>query len=310
MSIRKLTPLLALVCCLFFAGAASAQSNPCNPCGGKAANPCNPCGGKAANPCNPCGGKAHAIAINPCYAKMGKVFHFNDPMKRNTASFTSEAPLEDMVGTTNNVVGYLVMDPANLTQGVRGAFAVSVMDMTTGIPLRDEHMQSAQWLNAQSHPQITFDIESSSTPLLIRQGDGFRTYDVSLRGPFTVNGVAQQVNIPARITYLTENDKTKQKMPGNLLAIRAEFKVPLAAHKISGFEGVVGSKVSEEIGVDVSLFGSDTMASAGNPCNPCNPCGGKANNPCNPCGGKAANPCNPCGGKAKNPCNPCGGKRS
>lgn len=297
--LRRLTPLYALACCLIVAASVTAQSNPCNPCGGK----------KAANPCNPCGGKAHAVAVNPCFAKMGTVFHFDDPMNRSTATFTSEAPLEDMVGTTNKVKGYLVMDPANTSKGVRGSFAVSVADLTTGIPLRDEHMRSEQWLNAQSNPQITFEVQSSSVPTLIRQGDGFKTYDVSLRGPFTLNGVTQQANIPARLTYLNESDKTSQKLPGNLLAIRATFDVPLAAHKISGFEGVVGSKISEQIAVEVSLFGSDKMASAGNPCNPCNPCGGKAANPCNPCGGKAANPCNPCGGKAANPCNPCGGKK-
>ncbi|MCH7879802.1 MAG: hypothetical protein IH914_10870, partial [candidate division Zixibacteria bacterium] len=54
------------------------QGNPCNPC--------NPCGGKKMkNPCNPC---------NPC--GMGTHFTINDP--RNTARFTSEAPLEAFGG--------------------------------------------------------------------------------------------------------------------------------------------------------------------------------------------------------------------
>ena len=75
--------------------------NPCNPCGGKkkAENPCNPC--------NPCGdGKGMAakmIPVNPCHAKMGMVFYVADKMGRNNASFTSDAPLESMVGSSHDV---------------------------------------------------------------------------------------------------------------------------------------------------------------------------------------------------------------
>jgi len=289
MNLKLLTGTFALLAMMTLG--AQAQQNPCNPCGGKAANPCNPCGGKAANPC---GGKA-AVAINPCFAKMGAVFHVDDPMQRNTVTFTSKAPLEDMVGTANALAGYLVFDPANPRKGVRGSVAVPVKKMDTGIPLRDQHMQSKAWLNAKQHPHIKFTVTDSKSLKLVKRGDGFSTYDVTLVGPFTVNGVTTQREIPARIVYLEESDMTKTKRPGNLLAVRAEFQVPLADHKIKGFEGVVGSKVSESIEVDVSIFASDQAPTGA--ANPCNPCGGKAANPCNPCGGKAANPCNPCAGK-------------
>lgn len=270
---------------------AQAQQNPCNPCGGKAANPCNPCGGKAANPC---AGKS-PIAMNPCFAKMGTVFHVDDPMQRNTVTFTSEAPLEDMVGTASALTGYLVFDPNGPAKGVRGSIAVPVKEMDTGIPLRDEHMQSEAWLNAADHPHIKFTITDSRDVELVKRGDGFLTYKLTLVGPLTVNGVTKQRAIPARIVYLEESEKTRSRAPGNLLAVRADFEVPLKDHRIQGFEGVVGSKISEAIAVDVSIFASDQAPKGA--ANPCNPCGGKAANPCNPCGGKAANPCNPCGGK-------------
>ncbi len=181
--------------------------------------------------------------------------------------------------------------------------AVPVKQMDTGIPLRDEHMQSAAWLNAAAHPHIKFTVTESQDLKLVKRGDGFSTYDVTLIGPLTVNGVTKRREIPARIVYLEESEKTKTKRPGNLLAVRAEFRVPLPDHRIKGFEGVVGSKISESIAVDVSIFASDQA-----PEGAANPCGDKA---ANPCGGKAANPCNPCGRKtaqAANPCNPCGGK--
>jgi len=297
MNLKLLTGTFALLAMM--ALGVQAQQNPCNPCGGKAANPCgakaaNPCGDKAANPCNPCAGKA-AVAMNPCFAKMGTVFHVDDPMHRNMVTFTSKAPLEDMVGTANALTGYLVFDPNNPNKGVRGSVAVPVKKMDTGIPLRDEHMQNEAWLNAEQHSHIKFTVTESNDLKLVKRGDGFSTYDVTLVGPFTVNGVTKQREIPARIVYLEESEKTKTKRPGNLLAVRSDFQVPLADHKIKGFEGVVGSKISDSIEVEVSIFASDQAP--GGAANPCNPCGGKAANPCNPCGGKAANPCNPCAGK-------------
>ncbi len=276
---KHLPTLVALVALLAFTGTGHAQSNPCNPCGGKAANPCNPCGGKAANPCNPCSGKdaqAPKVAVNPCHAKMGTVFHVDDPMNRNTATFTSEAPLEDMTGTTNTLSGYLAFNPNNPIMGIRGSIAVPVVSMKTGIPLRDEHMRSSDWLNAAEHPLITFEIEDTRNVRPVRREAGFATYNMTLIGPFTVNGVTRRVEIPARVTYLKESEKTRAKRPGNLMAVRADFNVPLSAHQIRGFEGVVGSRVSDEIEVEVSIFASDRPeSSAANPCNPCNPCGGK-----------------------------------
>jgi len=44
------------------------KMNPCNPCGMKKShkmNPCNPCGMKKHNPCNPCGMK-NPCSMNPC----------------------------------------------------------------------------------------------------------------------------------------------------------------------------------------------------------------------------------------------------
>ena len=125
---------------------------------------------------------------------------------------------------------------------------------------------------------------------------------MTLLGQFDLHGRSKRVSIPARVTYLRESEKTRSKMPGDLIGIRANFTVALADYGITGPAGMdlVGSKVGESVDLEVSVFASNERPSAGNPCNPC---GGKVT--------KASNPCNPCGGKGtKNPCNPCGGKYS
>jgi len=288
---RRMLNLFAggLLALTLTAGFAHAQSNPCNPCGGKAANPCNPCGGKAANPCNPCGGKhakSHSIAVNPCHAKHGKAFYVADPMKRNSVSFTSEAPLEDIVGTSNAVHGYAVFDPARPTKGIKGKFTVPVATLDTGIPLRDDHLQSPNWMHAEKHPHITFVATGAKNVREVKKTGGFATYEMTLTGPFTVRGKSVNREIDARVTYMKESERTRERLPGDLLAIRAAFNVPLAEHGVTGGEmgQVIGEKLSNVIDVEVRVVGSSKKP--GGAGNPCNPCGGKAGNPCNPCGGK------------------------
>lgn len=274
---RILLITLLTVTVLAMAGSVWAQGNPCNPCGGKEAM------------------KASAVPVNPCDAKFGTVYYISDPMSRNTVTFSSEAPLEDIVGTTNQISGYFAFDPNNLEKGAKGRITVSVSSLTTGIPLRDEHLLGDMWLDALTYPTITFEIAKVKNVKVIKKTDSFTTYELQVSGPFKLHGKTRTIDAIARITVLPESEQTKQKMPGDLVAVRTSFKVSLADFGIKGFDGVVGSKVSESIEVAISLVASNVdpsvTADVEAASNPCNPCGGK--NPCNPCGGK--NPCNPCG---------------
>lgn len=263
--------IVALALTLTLAGSVWAQKNPCNPCGGKVES------------------TSHGPAVNPCHAKFGTVFYVADPMARNTVSFESRAPLEDIIGSTNQIEGYLVFDPGNPSKGGRGHFVVPVSSLKTGIPLRDEHLQGAMWLDAAGHPEITLVIEAIEDVEPVKVTEEFKTYDVRVVGEFSLHGKTKSVSIPGRITYMPESEVTRQKMPGDLLAARASFEVDLEDYGVEGMAGIVGSKVSETITVDVSLVGSSASETAGNPCNPC---GGKKKT-ANPCGGKeeAANPC-------------------
>ncbi|KAA0220230.1 YceI family protein [candidate division KSB1 bacterium] len=242
------------------------------------------------NPCNPCS-----------KALQGSVFQFNDKMGRNTVTFKSQAPLEDIIGTTNQVSGHVAFDPQHPEKGGHGEFTISVASLNTGIPLRDEHLRSADWLDANAHPNVKLEIKETKNFKPVKVTNESATYDATLVADFTLRGKTKRLEIPGRLTYLKENAVTKTKLPGNLLAARASFDVKLSDFGVSGPKGMglIGTKVGETISVETSLVG--TSAAGAMAANPCNPCGGKAMNPCNPCGGKAKNPCNPCAGKKKKP---------
>jgi polyisoprenoid-binding protein YceI len=179
----------------------------------------------------------------------------NDARGRDAISFTSRAPLEDIIGTTNRITGYIAFDPANPTAGGAGRFTVPVATLNTGIPLRDEHLRGADWLNAEAHPEIVLEIDSVTNVTLSREGEGFKTYDGTLVGTFTLKGVTKPVTIPAKVTYMTQSERTQSRLPGNLLAGRANLTVALADYGIS--QGSIGTKVGETIDVDVSFVASD-----------------------------------------------------
>lgn len=187
-------------------------------------------------------------------------FFIDDPVGRNSVTFKSEAPLEDMVGTTNQITGFIQFNPDNPTAGAEAELSVPVASLNTGIPVRDEHMRSANWLNAESHPQITLKINSVKEAKIVKEMDNAKTFDLTVSGEFTLRGITRPVEFPARVTFFKENESTKMRLAGDLLAVRGTFFVPLADYKITGPEGMtaIGSKISDNIEVSVNIMGGST----------------------------------------------------
>jgi polyisoprenoid-binding protein YceI len=202
--------------------------------------------------------------VSPEHAAFGTIFYIDDPAGRNSASFTSEAPLESIVGTTNQVFGYVAFDPDNPTRGGKGVVKVPVASINTGIPLRDEHLRSAGWLDAEKHPHIEFEIHSAKEVKKVNARGGAETYDLTLVGTFHLHGQSKGMEIPARISYLKESEKTKAFAPGDLLRGTATFEVSLADFGVTGPKGmeIIGSKVGESPSVQVHFTASSKKRGA------------------------------------------------
>lgn len=237
------------------------------PAGAQAKNPCNPCGPK--NPSSIEKGKAtKGTPVNPCHAKEGTVFYVSDPKGRNVATFTSEAPLEDIVGTSNQISGYIVFDPSAPKKGGRGIISVPTASIDTGIPLRDEHLRSAGWLDSDRYPDITYEISGVRNVTEVARTPEYQTYDLALTGKFTLLGRSKNLDVPARITYMKESEKTAQRGAGDLIAGRATFQVRLSDHGVTGPKGmaIIGAKVSDTPSIHVRFVASSKKPSAENPC--------------------------------------------
>ncbi len=179
-----------------------------------------------------------------------QTFNFADERGRNQASFFSGTPIEDITGLSNDVKGSVTFK-VNDIKTLRGKIFVPVASIKTGIDMRDEHLRSANWLNAEAFPEISFKIKKVN--YVKRLADNKLSAKVT--GDFTLHGVTKEVITDATLTYLDESEQTKMRAPGDLLGIQANFNIKLSDYGVNN--KLVGQKVAEIINVSVNVVGSN-----------------------------------------------------
>ena len=179
-----------------------------------------------------------------------QIFSFSDKYGRNQATFFSTTPLEDINGLTNDVNGSVTFDVGDLST-LRGTISLSTASLKTGIDLRDEHLRSANWLDADSYPEITFAIKSISN---IESSESNKL-TAKVTGDFTAHGVIKEITADVTMTYLDESEQTQKRAPGDLLGVQATFNITLSDYEVDNM--VLGQKVSDSIEVGVNIVGSN-----------------------------------------------------
>ncbi len=177
-------------------------------------------------------------------------FSFSDQRGRNQATFFSTTPLEDINGLSNDVKGSVTFDVGDLTT-LRGTISLSTTSLKTGIDLRDEHLRSANWLDADSYPEITFAINSVSNIESVESNK----LTAKVTGDFTAHGVTKEITAGVTMSYLDESEQTQKRAPGDLLGVQATFNITLSEYDIDNM--VLGQKVSDNIEIGVNIVGSN-----------------------------------------------------
>lgn len=180
-----------------------------------------------------------------------QTFNFEDKNGRNQASFFSATPLEDITGTGSAISGTVSFDVANFSKTLKGKISVKVASINTGIELRNHHLQSANWLNAEKYPEVSFEVVSVSD---VKQTADNRL-EFKVKGNYSMHGVTKEVVANADATYLDENDQTKKRAPGDLLGVRAKFNINLSEYDVDS--ALIGNKVAEKIELNINMIGSN-----------------------------------------------------
>lgn len=175
--------------------------------------------------------------------------------------FESEAPVEDIRGQSNKVIGYAVVSDSSSDMLVAGQWHLPVESIRTGIKLRDEHLAGPDWFDAENHPNIIVRIRDMRALEQTKNTETFTGYTGTLVVDLTLHGVTKRRSIPgAEIIMMPESNATSGVARGDLMAVRAEFPVRLSDHEVG--HSVIGEKVAEVVDVDVTLYHS-TIPPAG-----------------------------------------------
>ena len=196
-----------------------------------------------------------SLMIGLASAQSVNEFKVMDPMGRNVVQFRTQAPLEDIVGTTSQITGQLRVNPADLkASGTLAQLEVDLSSLKTGIRLRDTHMRE-QYLHTERYPKATFTLKSIKKASANKLPPN-KPVTVKAEGTFELHGVKKDVVVDAQVTYLPENQETMGKLPGNLIRLSSQFDVRLADYGIERPQMVL-LKVGEVSHVTVDAFASD-----------------------------------------------------
>ena len=171
----------------------------------------------------------------------------------SNVSFTSDALLETITGTTTGISGTIETDLSN-PSATTATIQVDVASMNTGVPMRDEHLHGADWLDAATHPNITFAIDGVTVPDGTTLAHGV-SVDAMVSGTLTIKGTTQDVSVPATVTYYVIDNPEVAGTYGidnNVLRVESAFDVTLADYGIS-IMAPLRTKVAETINLRIRL---------------------------------------------------------
>jgi polyisoprenoid-binding protein YceI len=105
-------------------------------------------------------------------------------------------------------------------------------------------------MDVAKFPEISF--EAKELKSVKTDGD---TTTADVTGTFTCKGIAKEITVPVKFTYL--KDKLSKRVPnmnGDLLVIRADFNIKRSDFNI--MPGQVEDKVSDTIELTLSIAGA------------------------------------------------------
>jgi len=169
------------------------------------------------------------------------------------ATFESDAPIESIVGVTTRIDAALDFDAAKPFATAKGKISIDVAGFRTGIKMRDEHLRSKMWLDAESHPKIEFELikvssdASAFEPMKYVKG--------TAHGKLTIKGKTLDVEVPIKVGLFPVPETMRKMMPEagtELLRISGRFKVKLSDYGVM-IPSMLGMKVSDELTVRVDV---------------------------------------------------------
>jgi len=177
-----------------------------------------------------------------CWAE-GTKFSVKTTEARNTIQFVSDAPLERIVGRTDEGSGEITLDLSDIAGSASGTIRVPLGKLDTGLSLRNEHMRQNH-LETGKYPEVVFRIRefiSADPPAIIGGGSA----STLIKGELELHGVKKDYEILGQLNY--------DPLTG-ILNARYHWPISLKEHQIARPDFLF-MKLSDtqEISVDIDF---------------------------------------------------------
>jgi len=172
-----------------------------------------------------------------------KTYHFGLSDQRTNITFESSTDFEQILGTTNKISGRMLADLEAGTGSVE--LSVPVASMKTGIDLRDEHMRSSGWLDAEKFTEISF-----------KSGNATKADDGKWIAPgiFTMHGVSKEMSVMVEVKEIPAELAEKAGLGGDeWLRVTTTFEVKLSDFGVE-IPGMAAAKVNDTWKVRLQAF--------------------------------------------------------
>ncbi len=181
-----------------------------------------------------------------------QTFDFADPKGVNNATFTLDAPLETITGSTNGISGTITIDREN-PEATKGQIVIDATSLHVPNPVMKEHLHSADWIDSDTHGAITFELKGLEDVKV----EGEKAHATAL-GVFTIKGVSKEISVPVQATLLPGQlaARSNGQMEGDLLVLRSEFVIKRTDFGIN--PGAPTDKVADEIQVRLAIAGASS----------------------------------------------------
>ena len=193
-----------------------------------------------------------------------RTYHANDPVGRNVVVIASNAPLETILTRTSAVTGTVQFDPKNILRAPKAKFIVDATTLDTGIAMRNQQMKSAGWLNTAKHPKIAFEMTRVLAPTRATALKPSQAAIGLVEGKLYLHGRTRLVKAYLEVTAIPQSATTKERLPGDLLHVRAAFPISLKEFDIE-VPKMAQLKVADEQFVNADIFSSIGSPAPGSP---------------------------------------------
>ena len=188
-------------------------------------------------------------------AQTVREFKIDDAWGRDVVEFRTTAPLEEIVGTTNELTGAVRIDPSAIRgSGTQATFVVDLTTIKTGIAMRDGAVHKA--LGAPDHSTANFKVlrvKSASADALSPNAP----VQIVAEGSFELHGITKTFDVPATLTYVPKGGPFSKMRPGNFVRITSAFDIRLEDFQVDRRGPVLVLQVGETAHVTLSAIASD-----------------------------------------------------